>query len=195
MGQTTPPRIRPGITPEQARAALANAAEQLAPYRKAMEQLARAHAANAQRVFGAFQVIVDHFQAHPELLEMWRREREASFEEQAGSCHCLCGMHHREQPDIECAGIAEPGLTIRYDSPTVGTQHVPMCRPCHAFHVTAPGPQEPLPAVEAPTDTCTCHCYANHPNTPGVCQAGSDIELDEQPLCTPCFDATTQHQE
>lgn len=188
-----PHSLRVAVTPEQARAALQNMAEQLAPFREAMQQFARTCAQNASRIMEAFRPLVEHVREHPEALEQWRREREA--EEMLGSCHCLCGIHHREQPDIECESVAVPGLTVRYDSSIAGTQHVAMCRPCHGFHTARRARvREPLPATEAVTDTCTCTCWANHPNTPSVCTAASHPQaaISGQPACWDCHDAATQ---
>lgn len=79
----------------------------------------------------AMRPLIEHAEQHPEVWEQWRRERE--IEAQTGFCHCLCGTH-RQQPDVVCAGRAEPGLTVRFDSPTVGPTDVRMCRPCYDAH-------------------------------------------------------------
>lgn len=49
-----------------------------------------------------------------------------------------------------------------------------------------------IPETQAPTDTCTCHCWANHPDQPGRCSAASHPGLlhDEQPVCHGCWAAT-----
>lgn len=51
----------------------------------------------------------------------------------------------------------------------------------------------PLPATEAVTETCACHCWANHPGSSGVCEAASDpgCGINEQPACWACHDAAT----
>lgn len=187
MSQTTPPRTAPVVDPEHAHAALANAAEQLKPVRAAMEQFARAYMQNLSRVMEAFRPLIEHAQAHPEVLEQWRREREA--EEQLGSCHCLCQASHGSVG--VCTSVAEPGLTVTFESPTVGTQRVPYCRACHAARVEFLASP---PVTEAVTDTCACHCFANHPGTPGVCEAASDpgVALDGRPACRGCRDAAQE---
>jgi hypothetical protein len=95
--------------------------------RRAAEQIRQMHA--------ALKPLIDYVEAHPEVLEQWEREREA--EAQIGSCHCLCGAVHGTLG--VCTSTAEPGLTVRFDSPTVGTQHVPFCRPCFEARAATAG--------------------------------------------------------
>lgn len=86
----------------------------------------RQAAESIRRTYEVLKPLIDYVEAHPEVLEQWEREREA--EAQIGSCHCLCGPIHGSLN--ACVSVAETGLTVRFDSPTVGTQHVPFCRPC-----------------------------------------------------------------
>lgn len=104
-----------------------------------------------------------------------------------GSCHCRCGTHP-EFPGT-CRGYAEPGLTVVVDSPTAGPQHVPLCRNCHDIRMGL-APQRDS-GLEAVTDTCTCHCMANHPGRPGICEAASDAgtAIDGSPACIECASA------
>jgi hypothetical protein len=93
-----------------------------------MRAAVAAYVSTCRQVFDALRPLAEWAERHPEELARWQREREA--EEQLGSCHCLCGIH-REQAEGVCTGQAAPGLTVRFDSPTVGVQHVAMCRPCY----------------------------------------------------------------
>lgn len=79
--------------------------------------------------FEPLRPIVAYFEEHPEELEALRRQNElqAALEEQA--CHCLCGLH-RDRADTVCQGYTAERLTVTRYSLTVGTVHVPMCRPC-----------------------------------------------------------------
>lgn len=79
----------------------------------------------------AMRPLVDYYEQHPEELEALRHQ------EPGESCHCLCGLH-RDRPDIECEGEAVPGLTITRHPQTVGTVHIPMCRPCHDVAADCP---------------------------------------------------------
>lgn len=92
--------------------------------------------------------LLDHLQQHPEILDDLRRERDQLA--LTGSCSCLCGTHHSTHPDIECAGTAVPGLEITYNSPNVGTCHIPHCRPCWTAKTTSPLLDEPHSAGAAP---------------------------------------------
>jgi hypothetical protein len=80
------------------------------------------------QVAAAWQPIIQQVKEHPELLDQWRQERAA--EEQPGSCHCLCCAVHPGSEGV-CDSYAEPGLTVTFHSPTVGTQHVKFCRNCY----------------------------------------------------------------
>jgi hypothetical protein len=46
--------------------------------------------------------------------------------------------------------------------------------------------------LEAVTETCTCHCWVNHPGKQGVCNAASDsgCSLDDRPACLGCVNAS-----
>ncbi|MFE6162491.1 hypothetical protein ACFQ7F_26655 [Streptomyces sp. NPDC056486] len=103
------------------------------------------------------------------------------------SCHCPCGTHP-EFPGT-CSGYAEPGLTVVVNAPTTGPQHVPLCRNCHDIRMGL-APQGDSD-VEAVTDTCTCHCQANHPGRTGICEAASDdgTTIDGEPACLECAGA------
>ncbi|MGH4031705.1 hypothetical protein ACQB60_22540 [Actinomycetota bacterium Odt1-20B] len=95
------------------------------------------------------------------------------------ACGCRCGTHP-EFPG-SCSSHAEPGLTVH---------HVPMCRNCHDIRMgLAPQREAELEAV---TETCTCHCWANHPDAPGICEAASDdsVAIDGSPVCLECAGAS-----
>lgn len=131
----------------------------------------------------ALKPIVDAYERNPELFALPQPEAEP--------CHCLCGRHP-DQPDI-CIGRVEPGLTVAFDSPTVGLQHVPMCRNCHNAHMGIPVDRQPdMGELEAITDTCTCHCWQNHRDQAGVCTAASDpgSNIDGKPACFECAAAS-----
>lgn len=51
-----------------------------------------------------------------------------------------------------------------------------------------------LGELEAVTETCACHCWANHPDAQGVCGAGSHVgtTVEGQPACLGCWKAA-QH--
>ncbi|MGW6057406.1 hypothetical protein [Streptomyces sp. NPDC055189] len=104
-----------------------------------------------------------------------------------GSCRCVCDTHP-EFPG-SCRGYAEPGLTAAFDAPGAGPQQVPLCRNCHDIRMGL-APQRDS-GLEAVTDTCTCHCRANHPARPGICEAASDgrTTIDGEPVCLECADA------
>jgi hypothetical protein len=90
-------------------------------------------AAEAWRTgFGQFMAamkpVAEWAERHPEELARWQAEREA--EQLVGSCHCLCGTHDQGARGV-CVGVAEPGLTVHFDSPTTGPTDVPMCRSCY----------------------------------------------------------------
>ncbi|MGW7087304.1 hypothetical protein ACWGH2_27940 [Streptomyces sp. NPDC054871] len=104
-----------------------------------------------------------------------------------GSCHCLCGAHP-EFPGT-CSGHAEPGFTGVVNSPTGSARSVPLCRNCHDIRMGL-APQRDA-VLEAVTDTCTCHCRANHPDRPGVCEAASEdgVTIDGKPACRECEEA------
>ena len=104
-----------------------------------------------------------------------------------GSCRCPCDTHP-EFPGT-CRSYAEPGLTVVLNSPTGGPRQVPLCRNCHDIRMgLAPQGDSDLEAV---TDTCTCHCQANHPGRPGICEAASDdgTTIDGEPACLECAGA------
>ncbi|GGV23858.1 hypothetical protein GCM10010277_03710 [Streptomyces longisporoflavus] len=113
----------------------------------------------------------------------------------AGSCRCACDTHP-EFPGA-CRGHAEPGLTAAFDAPAAGARQVPLCRNCHDIRMgLAPQRDSDLQAVtEAVTATCTCHCRANHPARPGICEAASDdrATIGGQPVCRECADAGRGH--
>jgi hypothetical protein len=124
----TPKPLRLHLDPEAARAANVRAVEMMTALRESMKPFAVAYLATARRVLEALRPLAEWAEQHPELMEQWQREREA--EQQLGSCHCLCGAH-REKAVGVCKGVAAPGLTVRFDSPTVGVQDVAMCAPCY----------------------------------------------------------------
>ncbi|MGW7069214.1 hypothetical protein ACWGII_10215 [Streptomyces sp. NPDC054855] len=104
-----------------------------------------------------------------------------------GACHCPCDVHP-EFPGT-CGGRAEPGFSGVLNSPTGDSRPVPMCRNCHDIRMgLAPQRGSSLAAV---TDTCTCHCQANHPDRPGICEAASEngVLIDGRPACPACEDA------
>jgi hypothetical protein len=103
--------------------------------RTAMVPAVRRAAEQIRQMHTALKPLIDYAEEHPEVVEQWAREREA--EAQIGSCHCLCGAIHGTLG--VCTSAAEPGLTVRFDSPTVGTQHVPFCRPCFEARAAAVG--------------------------------------------------------
>jgi hypothetical protein len=134
----------------------------------------------------ALQPLIELHRQHPELFQ--------GLGVQVEHCHCLCGGHP-DQPGV-CTGEAEPGVGMTFDSPTVGRTFVRMCRNCHSVRtggeaeLRASGPE--IGELEAVTDTCTCHCWANHPDTQGVCEAASDpgIAIGGKPACLGCAAAT-----
>lgn len=103
------------------------AAALLPAFRQAAEAIRQMHT--------ALKPLIDYGEQHPEAWEQWERERDAAAG--IGSCHCLCGAVHGSLG--VCTSTAEPGLTVRFDSPTVGTQHVPFCRPCFEARADAVG--------------------------------------------------------
>jgi hypothetical protein len=107
----------------------------LAAFAAAMVPAVRQAAESIRQMHAALKPLIDYAEAHPEVLEQWEREREA--EVQIGSCHCLCGAIHGTLG--VCTSTVEPGLTVRFDSPTVGTQHVPFCRPCFEARAATAG--------------------------------------------------------
>ncbi|MEU6679040.1 hypothetical protein [Streptomyces sp. NPDC046925] len=108
-----------------------------------------------------------------------------------GSCGCLCETH----PEFPgpCRGYAEPGLTAAFDASDAGPRQVPLCRDCHDIRMGL-APQRD-PGLEGVTDTCTCHCRANHPEAPGICEAASDgaATIGGEPVCRACADAGRSH--
>lgn len=117
--------MNPQLTPQQFVEAMRTA---MAPaVQRAVEQIRQMHT--------ALKPLIDYAEAHQEVLKQWERERAA--EAQIGSCHCPCGAVHGTLG--VCTAVAEPGLTVRFDSPTVGTQHVPFCRPCFEARADAVG--------------------------------------------------------
>lgn len=145
------------------------AAEQLAAFAEAfrvnMTPVFRQIAEQMQAMHAALKPLIDHYEQHPELF--------AQLQPAAESCHCLCGRHPA-QPGV-CTQEAEPGLTIAFTSPQFGLTHVRVCRNCHDAHTGSPlRPRRPdMGELEAVTDTCTCHCWQNHPEVTGVCEAAS----------------------
>jgi hypothetical protein len=120
-----PPIVpQPQINPEAARRAI----ETMRVLTEAMRPIVQAHIAATRRIIEALRPLAEWAERHPEELARWQRASE--LQEQAGACHRLCGTH-REQAEGICAGVAAPGLTVRFDSPTVGVQHARMCRPCY----------------------------------------------------------------
>ncbi|MFB6787678.1 hypothetical protein ACFCWT_13480 [Streptomyces olivaceus] len=95
--------------------------------RAALRPLVARQMEMVRHVHAALRPLIEHAEQHPEVWEQWRRERDAEAE--LGSCHCLCGFH-RGQVDVVCAGHAAPGVTVRFDSPSVGPTDVRMCHPC-----------------------------------------------------------------
>lgn len=83
-----------------------------------------------------------------------------------------------EQAVEQCTGMELLDWQRRFLRAALGTQQ--------------PGPREPLPVTEAVTETCACHCWANHPDRPGVCTAASQPgrEVGGQPVCEDCHRAT-----
>ncbi|MDX3714414.1 hypothetical protein PV733_36915 [Streptomyces europaeiscabiei] len=104
-------------------------------FRAALVPAVQRAAAQIRQMHTALKPLIDYAEAHPEVFEQWEREREA--EARIGSCHCLCGAVHGTLG--VCASTAEEGLTVRFDSPTVGTQHVPFCRPCFEARAATAG--------------------------------------------------------
>lgn len=134
----------------------------------------------------AFEPLIELHQQRPELF--------AQLGPAAESCHCLCGGHP-DQPGV-CTGEAEPGLGSTFDSPTVGSTFVRMCRNCHSVRTGGEieyrtGEPE-IGVLEAVTDTCTCHCWVNHPGKHGICEAASDpgCTVDGRPACLGCAAAS-----
>lgn len=134
----------------------------------------------------AYQPLIELHQRRPDLFQQLGPAVE--------SCHCLCGSHP-DQPGV-CTGEAEPDLGLTFDSPTVGSTFVRMCRNCHSartgreieFRVGEPD----MGGLEAVTDTCTCHCWVKHPGRQGVCEAASDpgCTVDGKPACLGCAAAS-----
>lgn len=103
--------------------------------RAGMVPLVQRAAEQIRQMHAALKPLIDYAEAHPEVFEQWERERDA--EAQLGSCHCLCGALHGSLN--VCTSVAAPGLTVRFDSETVGTQHVPFCRPCFEARASTAG--------------------------------------------------------
>jgi len=76
-----------------------------------------------RELYAYLRPVIDAYEADPEGFKAAIAAERARV-----SCHCLCGMH-RDTMGI-CEGEAEPGAFLVIDSPTVGRQHIPMCRPC-----------------------------------------------------------------
>lgn len=164
------------------KAAPASTAQQLAAFMEALQTGMRPAieriAANVKAMHTAMRPLIDLYEQHPELFS--RPDPELWF----GSCHCLCGGHPASEG--VCTSYAARGLTMRFDSPTVGVQHVRMCHPCHDARngVDATASVE----VDHITDTCTCHCWVKHPERQGICEAASDsgATVDGKPACLEC---------
>lgn len=104
-------------------------------FRAALVPAVQRAAAQIRQMHTALKPLIDYAEEHPEVFEQWERERET--EARIGSCHCLCGAVHGSLG--VCASVAGEGLTVRFDSPTVGTQHVPFCRPCFEARAATAG--------------------------------------------------------
>jgi hypothetical protein len=107
----------------------------LAAFAAAMMPAFQQAAESVRQMHAALKPLIDYAEQHPEVWEQWERERDA--EAGIGSCHCLCGAIHGTLN--VCTSAAERGLTVRFDSPTVGTQHVPFCRPCFEARAATAG--------------------------------------------------------
>lgn len=48
--------------------------------------------------------------------------------------------------------------------------------------------------LQAVTETCACHCWENHPQVSGVCEASSDggSQLNGKPACFECAAASAR---
>ncbi|MEU2316566.1 hypothetical protein ACFY7X_13725 [Streptomyces althioticus] len=132
----------------------------------------------------AFRPLIELHQRRPDLFTQLAPTSEP--------CHCLCGGHP-DHPGV-CAGEAEFGLGLTFDSPTVGPTFVRMCRNCHSVRTGGEirSSEPEIGELEAITETCACHCWANHPGTHGVCEAASDpgAIIDGKPACLGCVAAT-----
>lgn len=104
-------------------------------FRAAMMPAVQRAAEQIRQMHAALKPLIDYAESHPEVFERWERERKAA--DRIGSCHCLCGAVHGTLG--VCTSAAEEGLTVRFDSPTVGTQHVPFCRPCFEARAASAG--------------------------------------------------------
>lgn len=155
-------------------------------FRTAMVPAFQRMAEQLQMMRTALQPLIELHQQRPELF--------IQLGQQVDHCHCLCGGHP-EQPGV-CTGEAEAGVGMTFDSPAAGRTFVRMCRNCHSarsgeeieYRVGEPE----LGELEAVTDTCTCHCWVNHPRQQGVCEAASDpgVTVDGRPACLGCAGAT-----
>jgi hypothetical protein len=108
-------------------AAAARFAQQM---HEALKPVMAQYAQAARQMHAALQPLMRQFNESPDLVARLALRDE----DDADACHCLCGMH-RDQAEGVCQGEAEPGVAFTFRSPTVGTQRVPMCLPCHAAHV------------------------------------------------------------
>lgn len=155
-------------------------------FRTSLAPLAQRMAEQVNALTAAMAPLAEYAQQHPEAFAQQGAELQ--------HCHCLCGRHPAS-PGV-CTGYAPQGLTVRFNSPTVGAQDVPMCRNCHEAHQGRQPQREALEAdnLEAVTDTCKCHCWKNHPGQAGVCEAGSTpgYEIDNSPACAPCSTAASE---
>ncbi|OUD04669.1 DUF6372 family protein [Streptomyces swartbergensis] len=151
-------------------------------FKTAMVPAFQRMAEQLQTMRTALQPLIELHQQRPELFQQLGRQVE--------HCHCLCGGHP-EQPGV-CTGEAEPGLGMTFDSPTVGRTFVRMCRNCHSARtgggIEFQASEPEIGELEAVTDTCTCHCWVNHPSQQGVCEAASDpgCIVDGKPACLGC---------
>ncbi|MEW1925785.1 hypothetical protein [Streptomyces sp. NPDC088360] len=163
-----------------------------APAQNAEQLQAFAHALRRAMV-PAVQGMADHVQAlHREMAPIVDEQAGNPFpltaqHPELGSCHCPCDTHP-EFPGT-CRGYAEPGFTVVFNAPATGPRRMPLCRNCHDIRMgLAPQRDSDLEAV---TDTCTCHCQANHPGRPGICEAASEAgaTIDGEPVCLECAEA------
>ncbi|MEU5951009.1 hypothetical protein [Streptomyces sp. NPDC047525] len=148
--------------------------------RRAMVPAVQRMADQAKALHAAMTPTADGYERNPAPLTVRPSE--------PGSCQCACGTHP-EFPGT-CRGDAEPGHSIVANSPTTGPWHVPLCRNCHDIRMGL-APQR-ASDLEAVTETCTCHCRANHPGRPGICEAASEdgVTIDDKPACLECADAS-----
>ncbi|MFJ8727784.1 hypothetical protein [Streptomyces sp. NPDC093269] len=164
--------------------AVAAAAERLSAFGEAVRTAAQQITQQITAMHTAMKPLIDYYEQHPELFQQLGPAREA--------CHCLCARHPARR-DV-CSGDAEPGLTIAFASHRLGVTNVRVCQNCYDAHLDRPArPSRPeIGTLEAVTATCTCHCWKNHPDQKGVCEAASQsgTTVDGKPACGGCWRAT-----